>query len=287
MGGMASTHLPWRDHGGRVSPFKAAVCAALFLPAAWVLAAYWLGLLAPRPLNAAIHEIGLWTIRLLFLTLAITPLRQALDWPRLVLVRRMVGVASFGYAAFHLTLYAADQAFDLAKVASEIALRIYLTIGFAALVGLTALAATSTDGMVRRLGGRRWRRLHRLAYAIAALAVIHHFMQSKADVVEPLVMAGLYLWLMGYRAIAARRRPSLVALTLLGAAAALLTALGEALYYFAKVGAPVDRVLAANLSLATGTRPSWVVAGIAAAVVAAALARALAAPAARLRVRTT
>jgi sulfoxide reductase heme-binding subunit YedZ len=287
MDAMARMHLPWRDSGGRVSPFKAIVFAALFLPAAWVVTAYWLGLLAPRPLNAAIHEIGLWTIRLLFLTLAVTPLRQTLAWPRLALVRRMLGVATFCYAALHLSLYAGDQAFDLAKVASEIALRIYLTIGFTALLGLAALAATSTDSMIRRLGGRRWRRLHRLVYAIAALAVIHHFMQSKADVVEPLVMAGLYLWLMGYRLIAARRRPSLLALTSLGAAATVLTALGEALYYFAKVGAPIDRVLAANLSLATGTRPSWVVAGIAAAVVAVALARALPAALPRLRQQTT
>ena len=284
---MARMHVPWRDPGGRVSPFKTIVFAALFLPAAWVFAAYWLGLLAPRPLNAAIHQIGLWTIRLLFLTLAVTPLRQALAWPRLALIRRMLGVATFFYASLHLLLYATDQAFDLAKIASEIALRIYLTIGFTALVGLAALAATSTDGMIRRLGGRRWRRLHRLVYGIAALAVIHHFMQSKADVVEPLVMAGLYLWLMGYRLLAARRRPSLATLTVLGAAATTLTALGEALYYFAKVGAPVDRVLAANFSLATGTRPSWVVGGIAAAVVAAAFARALPALLPRLRQQTT
>jgi sulfoxide reductase heme-binding subunit YedZ len=284
---MIAKHLPWRDHGGRLSPLKATVFAALFVPAAWVLVAYWLDLLGPRPLNEAIHQIGLWAIRLLFVTLAVTPLRQALDWPRLVLVRRMVGVASFGYAALHLLLYITDQAFDLAKVASEIALRIYLTIGFVGLVGLTALAATSTDGMIRRLGGRRWRRLHRLVYGIAALAVIHHFIQSKADVREPLVMAGLFVWLMGYRVIAARRRPALVALTLLGTAAALLTALGEALYYLAKVGAPLDRVLAANLALDTGTRPSWVVAGIAAAVMAATLLRALTAPAPRLRARTT
>jgi methionine sulfoxide reductase heme-binding subunit len=284
---MNAKHLPWRDHGGRFSSLKAVVLVALFIPGAWVLAAYSLGLFAPRPLNEAIHQIGLWALRLLFVTLAVTPLRQTLDWPRLVLVRRMIGVASFGYAALHLLLYTADQAFDLVKVASEIALRIYLTIGFIGLVGLMALAATSTDGMIRRLGGRRWRRLHRLAYAVAALAVIHHFMQSKANVGEPFVMAGLFLWLMGYRILAARRRPSLLALTLLGGGAALLTALCEAFYYFMKVGAPWDRLLAANLSVATGMRPSWVVGAIAAAVVAAVLMRALARPLPRLRARTT
>ena len=112
-----------------------------------------LGWLEPRPFNEAIHQFGLWTIRLIFLALAVTPLRQILQWPRLILVRRMIGVAAFAYAITHLTLYTADQMFDLAKVASEIVHRIYLTIGFTAVLGLSALAATSTDGMIRRLGG--------------------------------------------------------------------------------------------------------------------------------------
>ncbi|HEU0155704.1 MAG TPA: ferric reductase-like transmembrane domain-containing protein, partial [Stellaceae bacterium] len=147
---------PWHDYGGRVSPLKLVVFIALFLPAAWVLVAYAGGLLGARPLNEAIHQIGLWTIRLIFLALAVTPLRQILQWQRLILVRRMVGVAAFAYVLLHFSLYVTSQAFDLGKVASEIALRIYLTIGFTALLGLAALAATSTDGMVRRLGARRW-----------------------------------------------------------------------------------------------------------------------------------
>ena len=95
----------------------------------------------------------------------------------------------------------------------EIALRIYLTIGFAAVLGLAALAATSTDGMIRRLGARRWQRLHRLVYAIALLAVVHFCMQSKLDLWEPTIMAGLYAWLIFYRVLArpvgARTRLSL------------------------------------------------------------------------------
>src|SRR5581483_9687902 len=146
---------------------------------------------------------GLWTIRFIFLALAVTPLRAVLQWPRLILVRRMVGVAAFAYVLVHFGLYITQEAFDLAKVASEILLRIYLTIGFVALLGLAALAATSTDAMVRRLG-RRWQRLHRLVYAIALLAVVHYWMQAKLEVWEPTVMAGIYTWLMGYRALAWR-----------------------------------------------------------------------------------
>jgi methionine sulfoxide reductase heme-binding subunit len=147
---------PWYDYGGRLSPFKLAVFVALCLPALWVALAYGQGWLGARPLNEAIREIGLWTIRLIFLALAVTPLRQMLQWPQLIIVRRMIGVAAFGYVLAHLFLYTAQQAFDLAVVAREIALRVYLTIGFAALLGLAALAATSTDGLVRRLGGKCW-----------------------------------------------------------------------------------------------------------------------------------
>src|SRR5215208_2130496 len=123
---------PWHDYSGRTSPLKLAVFAALFVPALWVAVAFDLGWLGSRPLNEAIHQLGLWTIRLIFIALAITPLRHILQWSRLILVRRMVGVAAFAYAAAHLSLYTVDQAFDLAKIATEIAVRIYLTIGFTA-----------------------------------------------------------------------------------------------------------------------------------------------------------
>ena len=89
--------------------------------------------------------------------------------------------------------------FDLWKVGSEIVLRLYLTIGFIALLGLAALAVTSTDGMVRRLGGKRWQRLHQIVYVIGLLALIHFFQQTKADVWLPTFVAGLFGWMMGYR----------------------------------------------------------------------------------------
>ena len=169
-----------------------AVFLALFAPCAWTLFSYELGTLGPRPLIEAIHQTGLWAIRFLMISLAITPLRRALQWPRLILVRRMVGVAAFGYATLHLALYIVDQAFDWRLVASEIVFRFYLTIGFLALMSLSVLAATSTDGMIRRLGGRRWRRLHQSVYVIAVLALVHYFIQSKLNVAEPMVVAGLF-----------------------------------------------------------------------------------------------
>src|SRR5258705_7155337 len=193
---------PWQDYSGRLSPLKLAVFIALLLPGLWTAFAFGVGWLQPRPFTEAIHQVGLWMLRFLFIALAITPLRQIVQWPRLILVRRMVGVAAFAYGLAHISLYLADLKFDLAKAATEIALRIYLTIGFTALFGLAALAATSTDAMVRRLGARRWQRLHRIVYVISLLAGGHFSQQSKAGLLQATMMAGVYVWLMGYRLLA-------------------------------------------------------------------------------------
>ncbi len=264
--------MPWHDPAGRFSPFKLVVFLLLFVPAAVIAVRYLDGGLGPRPFNEAVHQFGNWTLKLVLISLAVTPGRSLLQWPRLMQVRRMVGVAAFAYAAVHLALYAADEAFDLGKVAAEIVLRIYLTIGFAALLILAAMAATSTDAMVRRLGGRRWRRLHRLVYVAALLGVVHFFMQVKANVDEPWAMAGLFAWLMGYRALLwlglNGGRLGAWAPTLLAVLAAGGTALGEALYYWLKLGAPPTRVLAANLSLDAGLRPACIVLSICLAVAA-------------------
>jgi methionine sulfoxide reductase heme-binding subunit len=258
--------FPWNDPRGQFSPFKTAVLASLFLPLLWVIYLQQSGELGPRVLNALMHEIGLWTIRLLFLSLAITPVMQMLRWPRLLLVRRMIGVAAFAYVALHLLLYFADQAFNLWTVATEIVLRIYLTIGFLALLGLLALAATSTDRMVRRLGGVRWTKLHRLTYPIALLAVIHHFMQSKVNVDQPMIMSGLFIWLMAWRLVAwqrgARRPVPIWVAVALSLMSGVLTALGEALYYWLKLGAPPTRLLQATLAIDVAIRPAWWVLGI-------------------------
>jgi sulfoxide reductase heme-binding subunit YedZ len=260
------TKLPWLDYGGRFSPLKSLVFVALIVPLALIAYRYRHDELGARPLNEAIHQVGNWTIKLIFLSLAVTPARRILQWPRLILARRMIGVGAFAYAATHLTLYAADQAFDLAKVAGEIVRRIYLTIGFTALLIASAMAATSTDDMVRRLGGRRWRRLHQLIYAGALLAVVHFFLQTKAAVDEPWVMAGLYAWLMGYRILAwAYRSDSRVPLRsigLLSLGCGMLTALGESVYYWIKLGVDPSLVLATNLTAAVGIRPAWVVLSI-------------------------
>src|SRR5262249_16062722 len=114
---------PWRDYSGRISPLKLAVFGLLFAPALWVALEAAQGWVPPNPFTPAVRESGLWTIRLIILALVVTPLRAIVQWPRLILVRRMIGVAAFAYALTHLSLYTASQSFDLVKVASEIVLR--------------------------------------------------------------------------------------------------------------------------------------------------------------------
>jgi sulfoxide reductase heme-binding subunit YedZ len=272
---------PWHDYQRRLSPLKLTVFIALFLPAAWTALAFATNNLGARPLNEAIHQQGLWTIRLILVALAITPLKAVLQWQRLILVRRMIGVGAFAYILLHFALYIADQNFNLVTVATEIARRIYLTIGFIALLGLAALAATSTDRAARRLG-RRWQSLHRLVYVICVLGLIHYSMQSKLEQWEPTIADGIFVWLMGYRLLAARfavrGRLGLGWVAGLGVAATVLTALGEALYFNLAFHVEMGRVLSADFSLQTGVRPAVVVLGFSLIVLAAGLARERLAP---------
>jgi sulfoxide reductase heme-binding subunit YedZ len=260
--------MPWHDRTGAFSPFKALVFLALFVPALLVAETAWQGALGPKPWQEATRDVGTWTIRLLLLSLLVTPLRQVLRQPRIAEVRRMVGVSAFAYVLLHLGLYAGDLAWDWGKVVREIIDRIYLTIGFVALVGLGVLSATSTDGMVRRLGGRAWRRLHWLVHPIAVLALVHFTLQSKADVTEPMLMAGLYAWLVGYRVVApAGGAPGVLAMLGLAVAAGLATAGIEFAWYGLATGIDPWRVLEANLDVSFGFRPAiWVgIAGLGAA----------------------
>jgi sulfoxide reductase heme-binding subunit YedZ len=253
---------PWQDRSGHLSPLKLVVFFTLFAPGLWTAAAYGVGQLGPRPWTEAIHQTGLWAIRFLFVSLAVTPLRRVLQLPRLIVVRRMIGVAAFCNALLHFLAYAGDQAFAWGHVASEVILRFYLTIGFTALLFLAALAATSTEGMIRRLGGRNWRWLHRLAYIIGLLALTHYFIQTKLGFGEPLTMAGIYAWLMAHRILVALRPAAagkawvLISLSL---ACGLGAALGEAGYVWLTLHVDPTRVLAAALAWTPGSRAAWIV----------------------------
>lgn len=252
--------LPWNDRAGNLSVLKLIVFLGVLAPGLWIAAQAATGTLGSKPITSAIHQSGDWAVRLLLVSLLVTPLRFIADWPKLILVRRMVGVAAAAYALAHLVFYVVEQAFDLQKVASEIILRFYLTIGFAGLVGLLVLAATSTDAMIRRLGSTAWNRLHLLTYPIAFIAIWHFFLQTKIDVSQPVLMLGFFVWLMGFRLMRtagiAVRPLQLVGLAIISGIA---TALLEALWYATMTGVMASRILSANLDVAFGLRPAlWV-----------------------------
>src|SRR4051794_2679084 len=144
-----------RERSGRWSPVKSVAFTASILPAIWIAYQAATGDLGARPVTEAIHQAGDWALRFLFVTLAITPAQRILHFPRIILARRTLGVASAGYAFLHLSLYVLDQHFDLFKVASEIVLRIYLLIGEVAFAGVITLGSASQGAALSRLGGGR------------------------------------------------------------------------------------------------------------------------------------
>lgn len=268
---MAPRLWPWLDRAGRPSWLKLVVFLACLAPACELAVAYRLDALGAKPVTALIHGTGEWAMRFLLATLAITPLRRIADWPRLILLRRMLGVTAMAYALAHLALYAVDQNLDLAKVASEIVLRIYLTIGFVALAGLVALGATSTDAAIRNMGPK-WHRLHRLVYTITVLGLVHYFLQAKIDVSAPVFWMGVFLLLMGWRIMRRFHLPERPwALLLLAVTAALLTGGLEAAWYGLASGVPAGLVLSANLDFSGPIRPAWWVLAVGLALPAAAL----------------
>lgn len=250
--------MPWKDAAGRFSWLKLLVFVGLFLPAAWLVLRGVTGDLGGRPITELLRRCGDWTVRFLLLTLAVSPARAVWDWPRVVQLRRMLGVGTGCYALTHFSLYITQQNFHLLFVASEIVRRFYLTIGFAALCGITTLLVTSTDGWQRRLRGR-WKKLHRLIFPIAVLALAHYFIQSKINVTDAVFAAGVFVWLGCWRLLPRRMQTRPLLFAALAVGAALATAGIEGLWYALATGVPAMRVVEANLRFLPWPRPAvWI-----------------------------
>lgn len=190
----------------RLKPFVFLLCLA---PLGVLL---WRGFrqdLGANPLEFITHATGDWTLRFLLLSLAVTPLRRLSGRPELIGFRRMLGLFAFFYGTLHLVTYLwFDKFFDLADILKDVAKRPFITAGMAAFLLLVPLAVTSTAGWIRRLGGKNWQRLHRLAYLAAAAGVVHYYWLVKSDVRRPLMYAGLAALLLLARLPAWRARPS-------------------------------------------------------------------------------
>lgn len=176
------------------------LCLAPVFILAWRAAHAGLG---ANPLEFVTHSTGDWTLRFLVITLAITPVRKLTGTPTLIRFRRMFGLFAFFYGCLHLVTYIwFDKFFDAAEMLKDIAKRPFITIGFASLLLMTPLAVTSTAAWIRRLGGKRWQRLHRLIYPIAAGGVIHYYWLVKSDIRLPVLYGAILSVLLAYRLFA-------------------------------------------------------------------------------------
>ena len=187
-----------------IKPILFVVC---LLPLAGLV---WDGIhenLGANPVETIRLFTGDWTLRFLLITLAVTPVRRLTGWNAVIRVRRMLGLFAFFYAALHIISYVwLDQFFMWDLIIEDVYKRPYITVGFTAFMLLIPLALTSTNGMVRRLGGKRWQRLHQLVYIIAILGVVHFWWLVKSDITEPLIYAVVLALLLGYRLFWVLRR---------------------------------------------------------------------------------
>ncbi len=205
----------FRDRIALAKPLAFALCLLPFAHLVWDATH---GTLGPDPVAQLEHRSGDWALRLMLATLAVTPLRRLSGWHKAIRFRRMLGLFAFFYASVHLTIYLViDLGGFWSQLLGEIVKRPYITVGFAAWLLLIPLALTSTQRMMRRLG-RHWQRLHRLAYLIALLGVLHYFWLVKADHREPALYLAIWIALMLVRlprqARAARTPPTNAAILL-------------------------------------------------------------------------
>jgi sulfoxide reductase heme-binding subunit YedZ len=181
---------------------KLAAFVLCLLPFAWWAWRAANGQLGANPIEATTRYFGDWALRFLLIALAVTPVRLLSGWSGIARLRRMLGLFAFFYVFLHVMSYVGlDLFFDMPLLIQEIIKRNYITVGMFALVILTALAVTSTDGMAKRLGGRRWRRLHSLVYLAAIAGVLHFYMMVRAGFLEPLTYACILAGLFAVRAL--------------------------------------------------------------------------------------
>jgi len=184
----------------RIVLLKAGVFAACIVPLGILAVNALTRNLGANPIDEITDQTGIWTLRLLLISLAVTPLRRLTGWNRLIQVRRMLGLFAFFYAGLHfLTYLSLDQFFVVDDIIADVMDRPFITVGFASFVLLIPLAVTSTTAMIRRLGGKWWQRLHRLVYAIAVGGIVHYLWLVKADLRDPSIYGGLLALLLGYR----------------------------------------------------------------------------------------
>jgi sulfoxide reductase heme-binding subunit YedZ len=182
------------------------VWLACLAPLALLVARFAMDRLGTNPIEYVTHTLGDWTLRILLASLAVTPLRILTGQAWLVTLRRLLGLFAFAYAVMHFLVWIVlDFFFDWEQMGKDIVKRPFITVGMTALLLLTPLAVTSTSGMIKRLGARRWRQLHRLVYAAAVLGVLHFVWLAKVGRKTPWIYAAVLAVLLGIRGVDALR----------------------------------------------------------------------------------
>ena len=249
--------MPWTERSGRLSALKLIVFLIVSAPALYWTAQIWADIPA-QPVNYIIKESGDWSMRLMVAVLAISPLRRLLRINRLILVRRMLGLAALIYGLIHLVFYFVSQDWDWPLIIDGMITALYLTTGYVALALMLFLGLTSNDVSIRTLGSNGWRRLHWLVYPAAILSLVHFLLEVRADGDEAAIIAGLLLYLFLFRGLRrvtgeARLSHLLILAPLCGIATLVL----EAAYYKWGTGVHAESILWANLDFPHDIRPSW------------------------------
>lgn len=184
----------------QIVALKAAVFIACLTPLAWLGWGLWQDTLGANPIENLIRSLGRWALKFLLITLAITPLRRLTGINALLRLRRMLGLFCFFYALLHWSTYLwLDQSLDWIAIAKDIVKRPFITMGMLTFTLLLPLAITSTDGMMRRMGGKNWQALHRAIYLIGICAVLHFWWMVKLDTTWPIIYAAMLALLLGVR----------------------------------------------------------------------------------------
>lgn len=186
---------------------KGLISANALLPLALLGYDAYRGMLGANPVEFFLRTTGVMTLVFIMVTLSVTPLRNLFGWNGLIKYRRMLGLYAFFYGCIHLVTYSIfDKRLDLSAIIADVVQRPFITAGMSALILMVPLAVTSTNKMIKRLGGKRWSKLHKLTYVVAVLGVFHFWMIVKSDLFYPAIFAAAAIFLLGYRLFMRLRR---------------------------------------------------------------------------------
>ncbi|MBM4251603.1 MAG: sulfoxide reductase heme-binding subunit YedZ [Deltaproteobacteria bacterium] len=179
---------------------KTVLLSVLLLPLVHLALAFMNDDLGANPVERMTHVTGDWALRILLLSLCMTPVQLLLKWRKAILMRRLIGLTAFGYAALHFGVYLVfDQELSLVGTMIDVKKRPYITAGFAALCLMVPLAITSTDRQIKKMGSKRWQMLHKSVYLVTTLAIVHYWWLVKADITKPLIYGFIFAALMFLR----------------------------------------------------------------------------------------